>query len=72
MKITKIYSQYRRDFLADMICEHCGSVETKISGYDDSNYHQNVIPFMKCKSCGKTAPENYQPLATKYGDNECV
>lgn len=72
MKITKITSQHRRDFWATMECEHCGDVEEKVSGYDDNNFHRNVIPSMECKSCGKSGAEDYRPLTTKYGENEVV
>lgn len=66
MKIKQIISQHRRDFRADYECEHCGHIEKNLGGYDDANFHQNVIPKMKCKQCGKTAGDNYRPLATKY------
>lgn len=69
MKIKKITSQMRRDFYAVYECEHCGAT-SKGSGYDDTNFHRNVIPKMKCKECGKTAAEDYRPLETKYPD--CV
>lgn len=65
MRIKEIISQHRRDFKAIFECEHCGHTEAK-SGYDDANYHQNVIPTMKCPKCGKVAGENYRPLTTKY------
>ena len=71
MKIKKITSQSRRDFSAVYECEHCGHT-TEGHGYDDSNFHQNVIPKMKCKQCGKTADENYRPLTTKYPDGATV
>jgi transcription elongation factor Elf1 len=67
MKIKTILSQHRRDFTAIYICEHCGT-EKKSAGYDDSNFHQNVIPQMKCANCGKTADKSYRPLTTKYPD----
>ena len=65
MKIKEIVSQYRRDFTAIYECEHCGYT-TKGRGYDDANFHNNVIPAMKCEKCGPAASENYRPLATKY------
>ncbi len=72
MKIKEITSQYRRDFYAIYECQFCGH-EEKGSGYDDANFHNNVIPKMRCKSCGKSALENgdelkseYRPLSTKY------
>lgn len=65
MKIKEITSQTRRDFYAIYECEHCGH-EHKGSGYDDTHFHQNVIPRMPCQACGKIAGENYRALATKY------
>lgn len=67
MRIKEIISQHRRDFQAVYECEHCGHTEIGY-GYDDTNFHQNVIPKMKCKKCGKVAGENYRPLTTKYPD----
>ena len=41
-------------------------LKKKASGYDDANFHKNVIPAMVCEKCGKTADESYRPLSTKY------
>lgn len=71
MRIKEIIYQHRRDFRAVYICEHCGNEETS-SGYDDQNFHKNVIPEIICKKCGKKSPKNYRPLATKYADNEVI
>lgn len=71
MNIKKIISQHRRDFTAILECEHCGFTETR-RGYDDTNFHQNVIPAIPCKQCGKIAPEDYRPLTTKYPDGFVV
>lgn len=65
MKIKTIISQNRRDFIAIYECEHCG-FKKESYGYDDDNFHQNVIPFMECKKCSKKSPESYRPLQTKY------
>lgn len=65
MKIKKITWQYRRDFEAVYECENCGYT-FEASGYDDDNFHRNVIPSWVCKKCGKKADESYRPLATKY------
>ena len=65
MKIKTITQRDRRDFSAIYLCEHCGA-EEKGCGYDDDNFHQNVIPAKRCLKCNKTAAENYRPLATKY------
>ena len=68
MKINKITYQHRRDFQAIYECEGCGHrVEGR--GYDDDNFHENVIPSMRCQKCGKTSAEcgvDYRPLTTKY------
>lgn len=71
MKIKEILSQVRRDFVAMFECEHCGHTVQR-RGYDDDNFHRNVIPNIPCPSCEKVAPENYRPLTTKYGTNEVV
>lgn len=68
MKINKILSQHRRDFTAEMQCEGCGHV-AKVGGYDDANFHQNVIPKMKCRECEKSSVDlgaDYRPLQPKY------
>ena len=71
MRIKTITSQHRRDFWAIYECEHCGA-EQKGSGYDDANFHQNVVPQMKCEQCGEVAPDNYRPLTTKYPEGTVV
>ena len=71
MKIKKIISQSRRDFSAIYECDHCGH-EREGYGYDDSNFHCNVIPAMKCQKCNKTSRDDYRPLATKYSEHEVV
>lgn len=53
MRIAKITAQYRNDFYADMVCEHCGSEAKLTTGYNDANYHVNVIPAIHCTACGK-------------------
>jgi len=68
MRILKKISQSRRDFIAIYICEHCKK-EEQGNGYDDTFFHSEVIPKMKCKSCGKIASKNYELMKTKYPDN---
>jgi len=65
MNIKEILSQNRRDFHAIFECEHCGFTMER-TGYDDRNFHHNVIPKMKCPKCGQVAPDNYRPLEPKY------
>ena len=71
MKIKKITWQLRRDFTAIFECEHCG-FEEKRDGYDDAFFHQNVIPSMECDKCGKTAGDDYRPLAPKYNGGQVI
>ena len=71
MKIKSIISQHRRDFTAIYICESCNH-EEKGSGYDDSYFHNEVIPKMKCKACGAVAPDNYRGIAPKYSADMVV
>ena len=67
MRIKTIESQHRRDFTAIYECEHCGHT-TKGSGYDDANFHQNVVPEMICASCHQKASVTYLPLTTRYAE----
>ena len=71
MKIQKITEQSRRDFWAIYECEHCQHT-CHGSGYDDTNFHANVIPKMKCPECGLSASDDYRPLTTKYPDSFTV
>lgn len=71
MKIKKIKDQIRRDFFAIYECEHCGH-EKHGSGYDDDNFHRNVIPSMKCEKCEKTSGDDYRPMGTKYPASQVV
>ena len=71
MRIKEIISQSRRDFRAIYVCEHCGT-EKESYGYDDTNFHVNVIPKMECEKCGKVAGETYRPLTTKYPDTVVI
>ncbi len=71
MKIQKIKSRSRRDFTAIYECDHCGHTEEG-DGYDDTNFHKNVIPRMKCSKCGKMGGGNYVPRKTKYAAHEVI
>lgn len=71
MKIKKITSQHRRDFTANYECEHCNH-SYEGSGYDDSYFHNEVIPEMECPVCKKKADGSYRPLAPKYADHVTV
>lgn len=69
MKIKEIVRQHRRDFYAIYECENCGAITRRQSGYDDRNFHDNVIPNMKCEKCGKSRNDlgiTAEPTATRY------
>lgn len=69
MVIIKILSQIRRDFTALMECESCGHQQVDPCGYDDANYHNNVVPEIKCHYCGestKSADLPINPRTPKY------
>ena len=68
MRIVEILQQNRRDFRALFECEGCGH-RFERSGYDDENFHRNVIYELECPACGKSARDlgsDYRPLSTKY------
>lgn len=54
MQIKTIVSTDRRDFTAIYECESCGHTKRGY-GYDDANFHENVIPAMTCDECGKSS-----------------
>lgn len=56
MQIKSIETQIRNDMYGQLECEGCGHTQ-KFVGYDDDNYHRNVIPKIKCKGCGKDSHE---------------
>ncbi len=75
MKIKEITGQFRRDFNAILVCEECGHEQKLRRGYDDRNYHDNVIPKMKCNKCGKSRNDLGiigERTETKYQEWETV
>lgn len=71
MYITKIITQNRRDFRAYVQCEHCRSTD-EIDGYDDTYFHNKVLPERKCKNCEKSSKDGENPPSPrnpKYNDN---
>jgi predicted RNA-binding Zn-ribbon protein involved in translation (DUF1610 family) len=71
MKVKEITSQNRRDFTAIYQCEHC-KFEKKGYGYDDANFHQNVIPKMTCPNCDHISGDSYVPHAARYPEGMTV
>ena len=69
MKLLEITSQTRRDFWGTYECEFCNHTEKGVSGYDDSYFHNNVTPTMKCKKCGESTISkggDVHQVQTKY------
>lgn len=52
MRIKIVTDQHHNDFWAIYECEHCKKTR-KGTGYNDAHFHENVIPKMSCKYCGK-------------------
>lgn len=64
MKIKRILNQHKQDFNAIFECEHCGD-EIERMGQDERNFHENIIPEMSCRKCGKKADKHCLNLSTK-------
>jgi rubrerythrin len=74
MRLVKVKDRIRRDFTGVYECESCGAAHESY-GYDDRNFHHNVIPNMKCPECGESTVSlglESRPRATKYPDWQVV
>lgn len=72
MKIVSVLWQKDRAFKAIFECEGCGHQERMI-GYDDRNYHENVVPKIQCSRCNKSREDLglvYDEVAIKYKEWE--
>lgn len=69
MYIKEIISQHRRDMHVIMACQHCGYEKETTDAYDDTFYHEQVVPNMTCNACGETAGTAYEARSTKYPDD---
>lgn len=73
MQLVRIIDQHRRDFTGEYKCENCGDIWINKYGYDDRNYHDNVMPARKCEKCGKSTNDLGIPLEqvqTRYPEGE--
>ncbi|VTS50558.1 Uncharacterised protein [Streptococcus anginosus] len=66
MRIKKIYQSNTEEISQQNMSVNIVAFMKIDSGYDDANYHNNVVPNMECEKCGKKAEPNYRPLAPKY------
>ncbi len=53
MKLKSITWKHRFDFEGIAKCEFCNHEQELKYGYDDANFHDNVIPAIKCVKCDK-------------------
>ncbi len=53
MRILDLSGSLGRDLYGKLQCEHCNAIEKLSGGYDDSYWHNRVLPSFHCKSCGK-------------------
>lgn len=77
MKLIEKLRQSRRDFKGRYQCQGCGNIEIddSIDSYDDDYFHEQVIPAMKCKKCGKSTIDlglHNERMATKYPPGQLV
>ena len=54
MKIKMVTFKHGNDFAATLECEHCQNLQELHTGYNDNYYHENVLPEISCKKCGKS------------------
>lgn len=67
MKLKSVEWQHRFDFEGTLRCEFCGHEQILKHGYDDANFHNNVIPAIKCAKCEKRTTEETLSKITDPG-----
>ena len=75
MKVINKYNQMRRDCSVDLECEECKAKKIFNSAHDDRNFWDNVIPNLKCNSCGKSTKDlglDIKFIETKYRAGEHI
>ena len=53
MMFAKILSQQKKDFVATIECEHCGSKAVLTTARNDGAYYKHVMAETYCQTCGK-------------------
>lgn len=51
MILKRVTKWFHNDFFGEFECEHCKSTSAG-RGYNDQTYHERVLPFCECPSCG--------------------
>ena len=72
MRLIEIIDQHRNDFTGVLECEFCDKKQLMRNGYDDYNFHSNVIPRIQCVSCGKRTKEDDTPGISDPGTQGAV
>ena len=77
MQLIEKLSQHRRDFKGRYKCQNCLLTidDEGLYSYDDDNFHDNVIPNMKCKQCKLSTNDlgiKNERTATKYKPYEVI
>lgn len=65
MKIGRGFELHRNDFYCTYECEHCGAETDRRSGYNDSFFHEQVIPAKHCDKCGKNRAGDQKEIEKK-------
>lgn len=53
MRIISLKGSMGRDLYGTLQCEHCDATDKLSGGYDDSHWHNRVLPAFHCRACGK-------------------
>ena len=68
MKLIEKRAQCRRDFTGLYECESCKK-QIELQGYDDRNWHDSVVPNIKCPNCFESTKSlglTIERVETKY------
>ena len=74
MRLIERKDQMRRDFTGVYECENCDHIEER-GGYDDTYFHEQVIPDMICGGCqmsSKTLGRDLLLTKPKYLDHVTI
>ena len=74
MKLIEKLDQFRRDFTGLYECECCKK-QIELKGYDDRNWHDKLVPKIKCPNCfnsTKSLGVAIDRIETKYPESLVV